>query len=71
VHFKYKNDERPLQTPEMWNSRLMAVPQGVQKPESMTEFPIFDLDHIGVVRGLRPRSAIGGSKLRSHGSCSS
>jgi len=25
VHFKYKNDERPLQNPEMWNSGLMAV----------------------------------------------
>jgi hypothetical protein len=53
VHFKYKSGEPPLQTPEMWNSRLMAVPRGVQKPESMTEFPMFYLAHIGGVRGLR------------------
>ncbi len=53
VQFKCKEDGRPRQTPQMWNSRLMTVPRGVSKPNSMTEFPMFYLAHIGGVRGLR------------------
>jgi len=30
VHFKYEDGARPLRGPQMWNSRLMTVPKGVQ-----------------------------------------
>lgn len=53
VQFKYRDDAQPLQTPVMWNSRLMTVPKGVSRPKKMSEFPLFFLDQIGGVRGLR------------------
>lgn len=53
VHFNYKDGARPLRGPQMWNSRLMAIPKGSQKPKSMTEFPMFYLAHIKGAVGLR------------------
>lgn len=55
VDFNCADDGRPRETPELWNSRLMALPRrgSVSRPESMTEFPLFHLAHIGGVRGLR------------------
>jgi hypothetical protein len=53
VHFKYKDGTRPLIGPAMWNSRLMAVHKGVQKPKSMTEFPMFYLAQLKGAVGLR------------------
>jgi hypothetical protein len=52
VEFKCRADDQPRQTPRLWNSRLMTVPTGVSRPDSMTEFPLFHLDNIGV-RGVR------------------
>lgn len=53
VQFKCRDDDRPRSTPRMWNSRLMTVPRSVSRPESMTEFPLFHLQNIGGVRGVR------------------
>jgi hypothetical protein len=55
VAFKCASDGRPRETPELWNSRLMAIPRkgGVVEPDSMTEVPLFHLGHIGGIRGLR------------------
>jgi hypothetical protein len=53
VQFKYKDGNPPLGGPEMWNSRLMAVPTSVRKPKSMTEFPMFYLAHLKGAVGLR------------------
>jgi hypothetical protein len=35
VQFQCKDDGQPRQTPQMWNSRLMAVSRGVSRPKSM------------------------------------
>jgi hypothetical protein len=53
VQFQCKEDGQPRQTPQMWNSRLMTVSRGVSRPKSMTKFPLFKLDDIGSVRGVR------------------
>lgn len=53
VQFRYTDEDNVRPTPQMWNSRLMTVPSGVNKPKSMTEFPKFYLSHIGGARGLR------------------
>lgn len=53
VEFQCVKDRQPRQTPQMWNSRLMAVSRGVSRPKSMTEFPLFNLRNIGGVRGVR------------------
>jgi ApeA-like protein len=55
VAFQINDDGRPRETPERWNSRLMALPPrgGVAKPKSMNEVPLFYLGQIGGVRGLR------------------
>ncbi len=55
VDFKCVDDGQPRETPELWSARLMALPRrgGVSRPESMTEVPLFFLQHIGGVRGLR------------------
>lgn len=55
VDFKCTDDGRPRETPQLWNSRLMALPRrgDVLRPKSMTELPLFYLAHIGGVRGLR------------------
>jgi hypothetical protein len=53
VEFKYREDDQPRKTPRMWNSRLMTVPPGVSRPNSMTEFPLFHLQNIGGVQGVR------------------
>lgn len=53
VQFRYDDIVQPLQRPQMWNSRLMTVPRSAKKPESMTQFPVFNLAQIGGVRGLR------------------
>ncbi len=53
VQFDYRDDGEPRETPQMWNSRLMAVSDGIPRPGSMTEFPLFHLNHIGGVRGVR------------------
>jgi len=52
VGFKCREDGQPRTTPQMWNSRLMAVPRGRSKP-STTEVPMFSLPTIGGVRGVR------------------
>ncbi|MGD1172164.1 hypothetical protein [Mycobacterium seoulense] len=55
VEFKLEDDGRPRDSATLWNSRLMALPRkgGVSSPKSMTEVPLFQLAHIGGVRGLR------------------
>jgi hypothetical protein len=53
VQFKCREDGQPHETPRMWNSRLMAVPRGVSRPNLMTEYPLFHLPNIGGVRGVR------------------
>ncbi|WP_156297378.1 HEPN domain-containing protein [Mycobacterium paragordonae] len=53
VQFEYQDGLAPLRGPEMWNSRLMAVPMGVKKPSSMTEFPMFYLSQLKGAVGLR------------------
>ncbi|QYL17992.1 hypothetical protein [Mycolicibacterium pallens] len=55
VEFKIEDDGRPRDSARLWNSRLMALPRrgGVSSPESMTRVPLFQLSHIGGVRGLR------------------
>ncbi|MEH3130041.1 MAG: hypothetical protein PGN27_08795 [Mycolicibacterium neoaurum] len=52
VEFKRKEDGQPRSTPRMWNSRLMTVPPGLSKPR-MTQVPLFHLQTIGGVRGVR------------------
>lgn len=52
VEFKCREDGHPRTTPQMWNSRLMTVPQGRSKPP-MTKVPMFFLPTIGGVRGVR------------------
>ena len=53
VQFKCRDDGQPRSTPRMWNSRLMTVPRSVSRPESMTDFPLFHLQNIGGIRGVR------------------
>lgn len=55
VDFRCADDGQPRDTPQLWNSRLMALPSkgNVSRPKSMTEFPLFHLAHLGGVRGLR------------------
>ncbi|MCV7303531.1 hypothetical protein H7J93_28350 [Mycobacterium barrassiae] len=55
VEFKMEDDGRPRESATLWNSRLMALPRqgGVSGPKSMTEVPLFYLENIGGVQGLR------------------
>jgi ApeA N-terminal domain 1 len=53
VEFQCADDGHQRPTPEMWNSRFMTTSSGVTRPESMTEFPLFNLANIGGVRGVR------------------
>jgi hypothetical protein len=53
VQFKCREEEGPHELSKMWNSRLMTVPRGVSRPDSMTRFPLFRLHHIGGLKGLR------------------
>lgn len=55
VQFQIEDDGYPRETSELWNSRLMALPQhsAARRPESMTKVPLFYLSQIGGVKGLR------------------
>ncbi|WP_428338799.1 hypothetical protein [Mycobacterium sp.] len=53
VKFKCRDDGRPRSASQVWNSRLMTVPRGVSRPNSMSEYPLFHLHQIGGVRGVR------------------
>lgn len=50
--FDITDDDRPRSTPRWWSSHLMTVPDGVDLPKSMNEFPVFGLGDIGGLPGV-------------------
>ncbi len=47
-----KQEDPRARSPELWIGRIMKVPPGSAAPESMNEFPVFNLPQIGGIRGV-------------------
>ncbi|WP_156517753.1 HEPN domain-containing protein [Rhodococcus sp. LB1] len=47
------NTATPRTTPKLWSSQLMQCPAGVDTPNSMNEIPMFYLENIGGINGLK------------------
>ncbi|MFF7231296.1 hypothetical protein [Streptomyces sioyaensis] len=48
----FPGNGNPRTHPRLWNSRTMFQPAGVPTPESMTENPLFLLEHLGGISGI-------------------
>ena len=47
----FAGNEVPDDHPRLWNSQIMHKPRSVSAPKSMTESPLFSLEHIGGLAG--------------------